>query len=289
MADKSGSRTTRDQGGSQGKARSKARVEEDAEPRAENDGRELAVREGGAEPATQDSGGGGLLGRIGRVSNSAFNVTREIGGSAQRLTQQFVSEAGHLVDVALTTETAPRVVVHGEVVEELPERERIETPATTAEELRRAGERLLAQSAEPAGADAPHPAYPHVLEQLCPDEARVLRLLFTDGAQPAIDVRTNRPFGVGAETVAAGVTMIPEVAGCRNPDRIAEYLGNLHRLGLIWFSKEQVEVRRYELLQVQPQLIDAISRAGRYAKTVRRRIEITPFGRDFYGTCFPKP
>ncbi|KXO95069.1 hypothetical protein AXK57_01110 [Tsukamurella pulmonis] len=152
--------------------------------------------------------------------------------------------------------------------------------------MRRTGDRLLAQSAEPAAAQMPHPAYEHILTQLSPDEARILRLLFNDGAQPAIDVRTNRPFGVGAETVAAGVSMIPEVAGCRQPDRIAAYLGNLHRLGLIWFSKEQVDVRRYELLQVQPQVIDAISRAGRYAKSVRRRIEITPFGRDFYSTCF---
>ncbi|MET9327535.1 Abi-alpha family protein [Tsukamurella sp. NPDC003166] len=249
------------------------------------EGRELAVRgEGELAEAGKPESGGGLLGRLGRVSNSAFNVTREIGGSAQRLTQQFVSEAGHLVDVALTTEVAPRVVVHGEVVEELDERE--DEPVTTSEELRRTGDRLLAQSAEPAGAQAPHPAFAHILQELCPDEARILRLLHNDGAQPAIDVRTNRPFGVGAETVAAGLSMIPEVAGCRHPERIAAYLGNLHRLGLIWFSKEQVEVRRYELLQVQPQIIDAISTAGRYAKTVRRRIEITPFGRDFYGTCF---
>ncbi|MGX9296981.1 Abi-alpha family protein [Tsukamurella paurometabola] len=247
--------------------------------------REVAVRDGGEIAASEKQESGGLLGRLGRVSNSAFSVTRELGGSAQRLTQQFVSEAGHLVDVALTTEVAPRVVVHGEVVDELLEQAAPE-PVATAEELRRKGDRLLAQSAEPAGAQSPHPAYEHILDELCPDEARILRLLFNDGAQPAIDVRTNRPFGVGAETVAAGVSMIPEVAGCRNPDRIAEYLGNLHRLGLIWFSKEQVDVRRYELLQVQPQLIDALSSAGRYAKTIRRRIEITPFGRAFYSTCF---
>ena len=251
-----------------------------------DENREVAVRDGGevaaADKDKQESGG--LLGRLGRVSNSAFSVTRELGGSAQRLTQQFVSEAGHLVDVALTTEVAPRIVVHGEVVDELLEQ--APEPVATTEELRRMGDRLLAQSAEPAGAQAPHPAYEHLLQELCPDEARILRLLANDGAQPAIDVRTNRPFGVGAETVAAGVSMIPEVAGCRIPDRIAEYLGNLHRLGLIWFSKEQVDVRRYELLQVQPQVIDAMSSAGRYAKTVRRRIEITPFGRAFYGTCF---
>ncbi|WP_231706506.1 MULTISPECIES: Abi-alpha family protein [Tsukamurella] len=262
----------------------KSRSSAGASDQGADENRDLAVRDGGEVAASEKQESGGLLGRLGRVSNSAFSVTREIGGSAQRLTQQFVSEAGHLVDVALTTEVAPRIVVHGEVVDDEDERE--PEPVATPDELRKMGDRLLAQSAEPAGAQTPHPAYEHILAQLCPDEARILRLLFNDGAQPAIDVRTNRPFGVGAETVAAGLSMIPEVAGCRNPDRIASYLGNLHRLGLIWFSKEQVDVRRYELLQVQPQLIDAISSAGRYAKTIRRRIEITPFGRDFYGTCF---
>ncbi|CAM3421402.1 Abi-alpha family protein [Tsukamurella hominis] len=262
----------------------KSRSSAASDDEAVDENRELAVRDGGEVAAAEKQESGGLLGRLGRVSNSAFSVTRELGGSAQRLTQQFVSEAGHLVDVALTTEVAPRIVVHGEVVDELLEQ--APEPVATPDELRRTGDRLLAQSAEPAGAQTPHPAYEHILQELCPDEARILRLLFNDGAQPAIDVRTNRPFGVGAETVAAGVSMIPEVAGCRNPDRIAEYLGNLHRLGLIWFSKEQVDVRRYELLQVQPQLLDALSSAGRYAKTVRRRIEITPFGRAFYSTCF---
>ncbi|GAB3132133.1 hypothetical protein GCM10027289_19550 [Tsukamurella serpentis] len=237
-----------------------------------------------AEAGRQDSGGGGLFGTLGRVSSSALSVTREIGGSAQRLTQQIVSEAEHLVDVALTSEVAPRVVVHGEVIEEQPDYQ--EPTVATAAELRRAGDRLLLQSAEPAGGDAPHPAFEHILAQLCPDEARILRLLYNDGPQPAIDVRTSRPFGVGAETVAAGVSMIPEVAGCRHVDRIASYLGNLNRLGLIWFSKEQVEVRRYELLQVQPRLIEAMDTAGRYAKTVRRRVEITPLGRDFYAASF---
>lgn len=246
---------------------------------AEVDGRELALRseQSLAHPERSESGGG-LLGRLGRVSSSAL-------GSAQRLTQQFVTEAEHLVDVALTSEIAPREIVHGEVIEEVEAPEEI--PVATPDELRTSGDRLIALSAEPAGADdGAHPAFEHILRQLTPDEVRILRLLFSDGAQPAIDVRTNRPFGVGAETVAAGLSMISEVAGSRHHDRIASYLGNLHRLGLIWFSKEQVAVQKYELLQVQPHVLEAMSSGGRYAKTVRRRIEITPFGRDFYRTCF---
>ncbi|ADG77435.1 hypothetical protein TPAU25S_02281 [Tsukamurella paurometabola] len=251
---------------------------------AESDGRELAARDADIAEVTEQEQAGGLLGLVGRASNSAFSFGREVGGSAQRLTRHLVTEAEHLVDVARTVEQVPHVVVHGEVVDE----EDIDDEPTgpTRDELRRAGDRLLARSAAVASAEGPHPAYAHILEQLAPDEARILRLLRREGAQPSVDVRTNRPFGVGSETVAAGLSMIAEVAGCRRQDRIAEYLGNLHRLGLIWFSKEQVEVQRYELLQVQPMVVEALGNAGRYAKTIRRRIEITPLGTAFCDTCF---
>ncbi|WP_019200829.1 Abi-alpha family protein [Tsukamurella sp. 1534] len=266
-----------------------------AKRRAKTDGAREATASERWEIATRDAdvpavaepeqaGGGGLLGALGRASNSALNLGREVGGSAQRITRQFVNEAEHLVDVALT-EPAPREIVHGEIVEEF-EDEFEQPPIPSGEELRKKGNRLLLQSAQSPLPDAPHPAFEYILMQLCPDEARILRLLVLEGAQPAVDVRTNRPFGVGSETVAAGLSMISEVAGCRHAERLPSYLGNLNRLGLIWFSKEQVEVQRYELLQVQPTVMDAMGKAGRYAKTIRRRIEITPFGRDFCGTCF---
>ncbi|CAM3885333.1 Abi-alpha family protein [Tsukamurella strandjordii] len=254
-------------------------------PAADAEGRELVARDAQVpETADRQEESGGLLGLVGRASNSAFSFGREVGGSAQRLTRHFVSEAEHLVDVARTVEQVPHVVVHGEVVDDDDPDD--EPTGPSRDELRRAGDRLLARSAAKACTEGPHPAYAHILEQIAPDEARILRLLHREGPQPAVDVRTNRPFGVGSETVAAGLSMIAEVAGCRHQDHIAVYLGNLHRLGLIWFSKEQVQVQRYELLQVQPMVVEAIGNAGRYAKTVRRRIEITPLGTDFCATCF---
>lgn len=258
----------------------------DDDDRSEAVHRSLAVRDESAPDRAQKQSGG-VFGVLGRASSSALGLGRELGGSAQRITRQFVSEAEHLVDVALTSEAPPRVVVHGEVVPEdeldddLPE-----VPQATADQVRRMGDKLLAQSAEARIAEGPHPAFERILAEITPDEARILRLMYRDGAQPAVDVRTNRPFGVGSETVAAGLSMISEIAGCRDHDRIASYLGNLHRLGLIWFSKEQVDVKSYELLQVQPHVVEAISNAGRYAKVVRRRIEMTPFGRDFFRSSF---
>lgn len=156
-------------------------------------------------------------------------------------------------------------------------------------DLRARGDELLERSADVRREDGLHPAYERILDELAPDEARVLRLLTVQGAQPTVDVRTNRPFGIGSEKVAQGLSMIGELAGCRHVDRIHSYLNNLHRLGLVWFSREQVALDRYQVVEVQPAVVDALRRAGRSPRIVRRSIHLTSFGEDFCRTCFTAP
>ena len=162
----------------------------------------------------------------------------------------------------------------------------VDRPAT-ADELRAKGADLLHRSADVRLDDDTHPAFDHILDELTPDEARMLRFLCTEGPQPSVDVRTNRPFGVGSELVAGGLSMIGLQAGVRHQDRTQSYLNNLERLGLIWFSRETVEPARYQVVEVQPEVVDALRRAGRAPRTVRRSIHLTPFGEDFCATCLP--
>src|SRR5207245_1428100 len=63
-------------------------------------------------------------------------------------------------------------------------------PGATAEELRARGAQLLSDSADVWFEDDTHPAYARILEELSPDEARILRFLAIEGPQPAVDVRT---------------------------------------------------------------------------------------------------
>lgn len=149
------------------------------------------------------------------------------------------------------------------------------------------GAELLTRSADVTYEVVEHPAYERILAEMAPDEARVLRLLATQGPQPAVDVRTWRPFDVGSQMMAPGLSMIAQEAGCRYPDRLPAYLNNLFRLGTIWFSHEPLpDQGAYQLLEAQPDVVDAIGRAGR-AKTVRRSILLTTFGLDFCQTCLP--
>lgn len=167
------------------------------------------------------------------------------------------------------------------------EEQRANGVASDSEALRAAGAELLRLSAEVNAPDTAHPAFARILEELAPDEARILRLMRTEGSQPSVDVRTVQLMGIGSQIEAEGLNMIGQRAGCRSLHRVPSYLNNLYRLGLVWFSKEPIaDPIAYQVLEAQPDVLDAIKRAGR-AKTVQRSIQLTPFGRDFCEAVLP--
>jgi hypothetical protein len=154
--------------------------------------------------------------------------------------------------------------------------------------LRERGAELLRQSADVHHDDDCHPAYDRILEQIAPDEARILRLMYREGAQAAVDIRTGGPIAlVNSQLIAPGLTMIGREAGLRHDERVHAYLNNLERLGLIWFSREPLEEQSaYQVLEAQPEVIEAMETGGR-TRTVRRSIHLTAFGEDFCRAALP--
>ncbi|MFE6919755.1 Abi-alpha family protein [Nocardia sp. NPDC057663] len=159
-------------------------------------------------------------------------------------------------------------------------------PATPT--LREQGANLLRLSASThASQPDTHPAYPGILAEITPDEARILRFMHVDGPQPALDVRTGRQRAFGGERLISGLTLIGEHAGLRFPNRVPQYLPNLRRLGLIEFTREPVgNPSRYQLIEAQEQVRDAMKR-GFGTKVSYRSILLTEFGADFVQTCLP--
>lgn len=156
--------------------------------------------------------------------------------------------------------------------------------------LRERGEELLERSRDVWSDEEPHPAYVRILEDLAPDEARILMLMLRAGPQPAVDVRSGGRMGrVSSRLLASGLTMIGAAAGLRYADEVPAYLNNLFRLGLVWFSSEQVEdPMDYQVLEAQPDVLEAMQ-SVRFPKLVRRSIHLTPFGINFCRTCLVDP
>lgn len=164
----------------------------------------------------------------------------------------------------------------------------VEDDRPTIDRLREMGRDLLRRSADVYYDDEAHPAYARILEDLAPDEARILRYLCREGPQPAVDVRTAGPLALArSELVAPGLNMIGPAAGVKRPDQIKSYLNNLYRLGLVWFSREPLDdPLEYQVLEAQPEVAEAMEKAGR-GKTVRRSIHLTDFGDDFCTVVLP--
>jgi hypothetical protein len=159
-------------------------------------------------------------------------------------------------------------------------------PVALEASLRERGEELLRKSRDVWNEDTGHPAYARILDELAPDEARILLLLLRGGPQPSVDVRTGGITGaVSSSLVAAGMNMIGPRAGVRYLDEVPAYLNNLFRLGLVWFSREQIEdPMEYQVVEAQPDVLAAMH-SVRSARPVRRSIHLTPFGVNFCTTC----
>ena len=171
---------------------------------------------------------------------------------------------------------SPPVVVNGQVV----------TTREAPSSLRERGQELLHKSRDVWNTDQGHPAYERILEELAPDEARILLLLLKDGPQPSVDVRTGGPIGmVNSHLIAPGLNMVGARAGCRYVDQVPSYLNNLFRLGMVWFSRESLrDPLEYQVVEAQPDVLEAMH-SVKFAKVVRRSIHLTPFGEDFCKTC----
>ncbi len=166
-------------------------------------------------------------------------------------------------------------------------------PAPDAPGLRERGAELLRRSASVHGDDHAdrdhHPAFARILADLAPDEARILRFLYLDGPQPALDIRTGRSLGSGSRQVEAGMSLIGETAALRHADRAVTYLTNLRRLGLITDRGDQLgNPTRYQLLESQPEVRRLLKR-GLGTKVDYRSIALTVFGTEFTCACLPVP
>ena len=81
--------------------------------------------------------------------------------------------------------------------------------------------------------------------------------------------------------------MLGPQAGVRHRDRVAAYLDNLVRLGLVRVGGEALDDPfAYQVLEAQPEVLREIKRTAR-AKSDRHRIALTRFGEEFCRAVLP--
>lgn len=279
---------------------------DDARPATDRGGPRAVSRRAPAQISTEAQVLRGAFRAVGLVAGTAVRGTQWVAGTTIEAGKQFAQAAidgessaelaertvGSLRSLARTalgmTEDSVREIVSYVPIANPPEADvdRQLVASAGIAELRRRGDSLLAMSADVTFDDDVHPAYGRILGELAPDEARMLRYFALNGPQPSVDVRTNRPLGIGSELVAGDLSSVPAQSGVRHPERTGSYIVNLKRLGLIVQSHDPVALNRYMVLEVQPVVEDARAKAGRAPKIVRKSLRLTDFGIDFCNTCF---
>ncbi len=215
-----------------------------------------------------------LTGALGAVTNlGPQTVASPLGGSLRQATDLVTAPLRGVAEIAgVAGVVAPLLNADGS--------------AESATALRKRGTRLIRISYKPEYQRRDlHPSFSRIIDDLLPDEARILRFMGVAGTQPLIDVRTKTLFQIGSVLLVGDISMVAQMAGCHWPDRDRHYFANLHRLGLINLSDEPVDdYRSYALLEVQPVAVAAIESVPK-AVTVFRSIRLSPFGEQFIDVC----
>lgn len=159
--------------------------------------------------------------------------------------------------------------------------------------LRRRFSELLDRSRALDPPPGTHPAFQRIVDEISPDEARIIRFLHEEGPQPVVHLAARPLIGSGGSTVLENLSMIGDRAGCHTPDLTPSYLENLIRLGVVKLHDEElVGHEDYELIEVRADFADAVEEIEEVRrqrpKSQRWSVRLTALGSEFCGVCLPR-
>jgi len=126
----------------------------------------------------------------------------------------------------------------------------------------------------------------HVLDQLVPDEARILAAL--SSGRPAALVHIYAPTGMGTkgEPLLQNASLVGRTANVALPRLTPTFVGHLLGLGLVEIGPEDDALKEdYQILQADTDVLTAIRGASRGplpARVERRTLRLTDFGRQLW-------
>lgn len=162
------------------------------------------------------------------------------------------------------------------------------------EELRDMYANLLANSMNSVVKNGVHPSYVEIIKQLSPDEAKILKYLYSNSLVPIIGIRAYKQTGKSVLAVPL-FTDITEICGCENINGYEAYIDNLTRLGLVNIPDDESlsDKSLYDSLKTHPQIVSIKKRIDdnpQVSKTdfYEAHIALTAFGKSFCNICLGK-
>ena len=148
---------------------------------------------------------------------------------------------------------------------------------------------LLARSTDQTFEESQRSYFMRLLQDIVPDEARILSALSDGTRYPLIDVGHGTRLGVTTERVLRNASSVGKAAGVTWPDAVPRYLSHLRELGLVETEPEDPELgEKYEIVETESAVRDAIARIramGRAPRILRRTLRISELGRALWAAC----
>lgn len=163
---------------------------------------------------------------------------------------------------------------------------------TEEKEIRILYANLLANSMDKIMKDGIHPSFVQIVNQLCPDEAKILDCFYWKKTIPIITLRAENDRHEGTDVVK-DFSNIGEIAGCEKPLNIKLYFDNLIRLGLVdtYPLSSLTQKELYEPLKKHPYILsvsqDIERRKGEHSKPRFKEgfLSLSAFGQEFCEKC----
>lgn len=151
-------------------------------------------------------------------------------------------------------------------------------------------QKLLNQSTEQNKAFAQQVLFKKILEQLTPDEARLLSALSDGSSYPVVDVYSTALVG-WPRLVLANLSSMGRDAGAVWMEATSYYLAHLAQCGLLQFAGEEERfLIKYQILEGSSEVLQAskaIKTQSRRHKIIRKTVLLSPLGRQFWQACQP--
>ena len=137
-------------------------------------------------------------------------------------------------------------------------------PFTMAETLDTKMHRLLDRALEQSTTSSRQELFHKILDQMVPDEARIIGALSDGSVSPLLHVYARNRAGLVGEVVLENMSLIGKTANLALPHLTPTYVSHLLSLGLVETGPEDLSMKdEYEILAADTAVLRAIKQASR--------------------------
>jgi hypothetical protein len=152
---------------------------------------------------------------------------------------------------------------------------------------------LLDRAVEQSTTASRQELFHKVLDQIVPDEARIISALSDGSASPLLNVYARTRAGLVGEVVLENMSLIGKTANLALPHLTPMYVSHLLSLGLVESGPEDSAMKdEYEILAADPAVLQAIKNASRGpipARTDKYTLRLSGLGLELWAAASVPP